>query len=700
MKPISIITHATIAGLGVWAGILLAPRIAVTGTASATHRTHDATEPARTDKPAVSAGTRFASDLAAATALDQHSRLRKLLEMIDKVDAASFAEAWRACRSADSELGQLGMNLLVERFANQPMDECRKAMGEREWKEFEGERRVLAARDNPAALSALLTEAADAPGKFAGLKAVLRLMQDEPEKVLAALESVPRGGSADWGRVECIRRISRTDPERALTLAEGLPERHRENALSTILGNLYDRDPAALDAWVATRGQGGGDLYQSALAASETFRERAANDPAGTLAALGNREGPATRQVLGEWAAKDPNALRAWIEAQASNGSINPGRMAGMAISDAVSNATNPDFGALAALANTIPEGEHKASAINRIAPEWASSDPEAALAWINTLPPSKTQRDAQQDMMRGISKDGDAAKLLAFVDRHPELLRQENVQLDYGRMLDRSIPDTLALFQRLPENLRDRQGRWLVHTLAERDMAAARQLAESIPGDRGIEARSDYAESLAKRDPAAAIAYATNLPESDNANQAVLNIARSALRTDEGRAVTPAAAEAFLATIANPSLREQARTDWLVSMSREDPATAMSQLLASPSSSDTKAIANVAGNWATHNPTAAATWAATLPEGEARTEVVKSILRPITTADPIIALEWASSLPDSDRDDAFNSISYDLSRAARTRTDAQRDALITRVKGLNVSEDTRKALLRRLENK
>jgi hypothetical protein len=130
--------------------------------------------------------------------------------------------------------------------------------------------------------------------------------------------------------------------------------------------------------------------------------------------------------------------------------------------------------------------------------------------------------------------------------------------------------------------------------------------------------------------------------------------------------------------------LKDRAVTNVIGVMADSDPKGAAGLISSLPVESQDDAAGSLANRWARNDPTAAATWSTTLPEGEAKTKVIRNVvevwadrdlnktaawlerLRPgdsrdaaihefsrqVTNADPASAAAWASTISDPERRD------------------------------------------------
>lgn len=180
----------------------------------------------------------------------------------------------------------------------------------------------------------------------------------------------------------------------------------------------------------------------------------------------------------------------------------------------------DPMAAAAAALAleEEIP-GSFLHSALHR----WAMMDPEAALAWANTLPASKVD-PARDAIVNGlVNKDADAA--LEFLLAKPEL--GDGFTDWIGSQLVRTVEDANALRDRIPPgNFRTRTLRGAARELASWDLDGAVKWANTLlPGENDLVIAAIF-DRLSWEDPARAVEVASTVLQGEEATRAMISAA------------------------------------------------------------------------------------------------------------------------------------------------------------------------------
>ena len=150
-----------------------------------------------------------------------------------------------------------------------------------------------------------------------------------------------------------LANFAAQDPETALTFVDTLPANQRQAALATVLGAWAAHDPAAAAAHVEAEVGGLGLSPEDAASG------------AGIVAGTWARRAP---QAAADWAAALPDELRE------------------QALPAAMGALTGVDPVAATRFFDQLPDDDARAEAAGPLAAQWALADPVAVVAWANRL--------------------------------------------------------------------------------------------------------------------------------------------------------------------------------------------------------------------------------------------------------------------------------------------------------------------------
>jgi len=334
-------------------------------------------------------------------------------------------------------------------------------------------------------------------------------------------------------------------PENAREVFEALLEKRRNG------GETGEQMGFFLEAWGKLDGE-------AALAAVEE------------LGGDGRRRGFASISAMKGWASSDPTAARAHLEgleAGFEKGMLVQGVVSGMASIDPQSAtefvlemdearraeagdggedrwrgfATDRQMEVIAraqmqqgmsqatAWAESLPEGSIKSSAFDRVAENYAQSDPEAAAEWVK----SHADQEYAERAVREVSE---------------ELSRKDPVA-------------AVSWAEELPEATQASAMRQSIEQWTRQDAEAAGEylttMEESVSRDAAV---SSFARTLDREDPVVAAEWAASISDEGTRNETLQSVGRSWVQTD---------AEAAKAWLPNSGLSEEAQAEVIESAER-----------------------------------------------------------------------------------------------------------------------------------
>jgi len=175
------------------------------------------------------------------------------------------------------------------------------------------------------------------------------------ENPLPALRSLALTGAAatPLERLQLLAQYGAHDPETALTFVETLPAAQRADAAATVMSAWAARDPGAAAAHLEAEAGGFGLSGKEAEAAASA--------------------------VALEWARRDPKAAAAWAASL-------PDELRAAALHAAIGVQAAADPGAAQQFYASLTEAALRTEAAAPLAAQWAATDPAAAAVWAVSL--------------------------------------------------------------------------------------------------------------------------------------------------------------------------------------------------------------------------------------------------------------------------------------------------------------------------
>ncbi len=433
-----------------------------------------------------------------------------------------------------------------------------------------------------------------------------------------------------------ISRWAQMDPKAAGDYLVTLTDKNgRDRAMRYVMAAFVDQGVDAAKAWATSLPPG----YHRTNAVQSLISSLAKRDPMKALAILqempAETRGYSLQTVFGTWAQSDaPGAAAKVME---------------------------------------MPKGANRDGAIRSVASNWAQNSPVDAFAWAKDMQEKSQQTAAMQTVISQWAAVDSAGARTAALALPTGELRNNAVSTLISQIAGRSPDEAKALLEELPEgNARSAGVSALVNALAYTDPKAAAELVTQMPGDRRKgDAVSNVAMRFARSDTASALAWAETLG-GDQRNSAFSGIAYTWTQQDpkaafdyyakheimsaDGFMVNQALrnwaqsdsteALAWARTLPDGKLKDRALSTVVVSMADHDPREAAKMISSLPASSQDDAAGNLAARWATNDPTAAAQWAANLPEGDARRMATRNVVATWAERDVAKTAAWLEKLP------------------------------------------------------
>lgn len=475
--------------------------------------------------------------------------------------------------------------------------------------------------------------------------------------------------------------LAKADPARAVLELKNLPKGElRQSAGAQVISALADSDPsAACDLLEKESARDGWGSY----AASQVFSTWAKTDPQAAAARLATM--PLDRvnancavSLAGSWAKTDPAAALEWAKTLKgewkSNSSMavyyamslndpvaaweqlkgEPGYLRGKLVGSVLNVVADEDPDKAFAMLQGLGSKSEKRIGADGFIDQIAWSDTRMALDFLGKLDDPATRRSQLSNVMYYATWS------------NPELVASQVENMSDREKIDTSGAVLRGListdpgkaekyFNDLPETQRDPNalGR-MMSEYADKDPKKAFDFALSLsnPQEQSAALNSVFSQ-WSNADPEAAAAGWLKLPAGQGRLEALGNVAGAWARSD------PEAAEAWANKLPGDE-RARALAAVLPDLARDNPGAAasrLSSLVASPPDGMEKDLANsasqLAGQWAGDDPSAAATWAAALPDGQSRDEGLKAVAASWSQYDSIATAKWLGTLPAGSSRDA-----------------------------------------------
>lgn len=480
-------------------------------------------------------------------------------------------------------------------------------------------------------------------------------------------------------------QLARTNPAMGEAFVQKMPPGYlRRNLTADFAGALAKADGAGALAFMQRMKVPPNDWSWNRFLSSW-----AGDDPAAASASLAGLPHQVALNnadaIAGAWARRDPGAALTWAQSLKDNAQ----RRSALGVAIGVIARDDPERAT--ALAAAQPAGERR-TMLQSIASSMASADGPAAVKWAESLTdPAERQRSLA--VIAGEIRYSDLDTARAAIERIPPGALRKDALEGYARSMSWIDPaGAKEWLQTLKPGEQSLVMGEIAANLASSDMEAAEKMAADMPpGENNAEVWRNLAGQKALKDPAAALAWAGAL-ESEQARIAAtsavyyqwaqqspqdaaaalggISDANQRRRAAEDLASnwaqrSPAEAEQWAATLSGDDRIAALAAVWNASAT-DDPQRAARSLAetAATAGGDTAtdklsaSAAQIASAWTGQNPTEAATWAGTLPDGKVREQALGQVAGEWARYDPEAASAWINTLPhDRSRDAAIGQL-------------------------------------------
>jgi hypothetical protein len=536
----------------------------------------------------------------------------------------------------------------------------------------------LSAAEIPALMEMVQQDSRDNPNDYEGRYVLMAALFErwslvDPAAAIAFIHSCKLKSFQKMAAGSCFSAMGKVDPDRALLEFEKLPKGElREAASAQLMSAIADKDPKIACDLLEKESNPG---FMSEYYAGEIFAKWAKTDPVAAAARLtamppdrvGDR---CASKLAASWAQKDPEAALKW--AKTLKGDWKNG-----AATEVYKFLSRQDPAAAWEKLKGEP-GHLRGKLIGGVLETVADEDQKKAMSMLMSIGSKSEQRIATGQFLRQLNWN-DSRLAFEVIDQLKDpATRRENI----GNQIFYAAWNSPDLLKEQVAKMSDREkidtSNQVLRGLISSDPKAAEryflELPEAQRGTRGLndmmsqysnidpKKAFDFAVSLtnpqeqtaavnglfnnwSREDPEAAAAGWKRLPAGQNRLEALDSVARQWGQSD------PIEAKKWADGLSGVE-KVRALAAVLPALARDNPSTASRQLaalIASPPDGTAKNLAdsarNLAGQWASDEPTVAASWAAALPAGNARDEGLKAVSASWSQYDAAATAQWLGTL-------------------------------------------------------
>jgi hypothetical protein len=512
-------------------------------------------------------------------------------------------------------------------------------------------------------------------------------IRGEPESLRRQYESALLSG------------LAKSNPDAALQRIAAMPQnQQRRSALSQIVGVIAQTDPDR--AMTLAQQSGQRDAVRSALQSIASIM--AAEDPERALAWLNGRgdvdeaaKRDALRSIAFHLVESDPQRAVA-VVMDNSKGATRDGSLFSVVHQWA---SRDPDAALAWATSATFKSARERSQAMSSIMSQIAQNDPDRALKLVLESTDPRFQRDAISSVFNGmVQKDPKAA--LEAAKRLPPSLRRQAESSAFSQWHSNDPEAAFEYVKSLKPSAENRRlceviGSHTYNLDPEQMEERGRWLLQNGVGRESQWALRNIAGNLAQSDVNRAIAFAQTLPAGDTQRDAISSAVSHWANNDPKAAADwvkaagnapgvnswaqsvasqwaesdPAAAFAFANSLSNSDARRNSLSSVLGQWAEVDPATAAARAVTLPDDQRPNAVQQVANRWAQNDPDAALSWVLNQPDSDQRNNAIGSVVNNWTDQDPGAASQWLAKQPAGKMRD--EAISQFLYSAARTEPES-----------------------------
>ncbi len=332
--------------------------------------------------------------------------------------------------------------------------------------------------------------------------------------------------------------------------------------------------------------------------------------------------------ITSAWMSRDSDSAIAWIDNL-------PAADKSKAVQNGIWQLAQENPAKAAALLSSFPANNQTSHQFSQLASQWAQQDLEAAQKWVESLPAGRTREQAMSGII-GTMAQTDPVKAAAILG---------------GVVVTNQNSHQVGMVV----------GEWI-----KTDQTAALAWLDSLDlrGSARMNVQSQIMHSWVNEDAPAASRYAMGIQDEKSRQQAISTLISAWGSND------PVAARDWIMNSLEGDSKNQSLNSLIQSLSYQDHATALQYYQEVTANLAPEAIektfgstaSRIASSWVQHDPKAAGQWVLSLPEGESRSNSIRSMVDDYGNYDIKGAAEFVNTLAlGKERDQAVGALVADL---------------------------------------
>ncbi len=382
---------------------------------------------------------------------------------------------------------------------------------------------------------------------------VARLAESDPSLAMSVALGMPlRGYAAQNAYRQVIRGLCQEDPNVAVEMLERVPAAVKDSATSVVAWEWGARDGASALSWIKDQPHSSRSRYLLGIGWAKQDPQ-AVLDHLDELAKYPDSRPALMASALANWWKRDADEAQRWLE----NASLTDKETEFVQRSLVLELAKTDPEAAIRLNAEAISQGHQSQG--QYVYGAWAARDPEAVLSWAQSLPLGAERDDGLLAAIQELSQQDPVAML----EHLPKLAQSMTKGSGWHETASTLIPVLAARgreaserwIHSLPASIRTEfLGKYSNHWQARAPEEAVDFLLEQ-PIDRGLIdiTQNVVGKQLARRDPAAASKLVSGFQDLQMREVGTRNVLSNWLATE------PQAAEAWVDTLTDPSMRDKA---------------------------------------------------------------------------------------------------------------------------------------------
>ena len=304
--------------------------------------------------------------------------------------------------------------------------------------------------------------------------------------------------------------------------------------------------------------------------------------------------------------------------------------------------ATEDPAAVAAELARNPPDSRTRSELINDLSTAWSRKDPNAAIAWIRSLP-AREQEKAWSRFRPQVNLENASEMLEHVLSIDSPEVRRNIANSVAVQLASEGHSKAIEWAKNLPPE--DQAGILpnIAIFWAQNDARAAGDYILTLPENESrTRAIGHVVGRWAQLEPEAALAWAAEIPSASEREAAARNA------VNELHHYTPESAMRWIDLVENPEKRADISREIVSRWAQVDGAAAAQWVASSAeANANPEAYYAVARQWAFVQPEATEEWMAALPVGAHRDSAIDAYVSSMDGYDPGLATQWAATIQD-----------------------------------------------------